>query len=159
MKAYLETTIFNFYHADKGMQYYGPTVQFCQDVKKFFRAIDVGKYKPYTSEYVIGEIEREPNEERQLAMLKLIADYNVIILPKSADIEHLAQMYIDAGVIPETFPDDALHIAATTIYELDLIVSLNFQHIIKDKAIRITAEINSAERYKNICIFEPRELI
>ena len=157
-KAYLETTIFNFYFADKGEQYYGPTIQYCQDVKNFFSAIEAGKYEPYTSEYVISEIKREPNEKRRLELLKLVDEYNICILPKSGEIERLAQKYITAGAIPDTFPDDALHIATTTINELDLIVSLNFQHIVKNKAIRITAEINGMEGYKNIGIFEPREL-
>ncbi|MDR2842408.1 MAG: hypothetical protein LBV52_04330, partial [Spirochaetaceae bacterium] len=60
---------------------------------------------------------------------------------------------------PENFPDDALHIATTAIYDLDFIVSLNFQHIVKDKAIKMTSQINKENGYKHIGIFEPMEVI
>jgi predicted nucleic acid-binding protein len=158
-KAYIETTLFNFYFAEKGKQYFGKTVQYCRETKKFFEAVRAGKFEPYTSDYVLAEIERESDEEHRLEMLKLIADCNVIILPGNEEIERLARLYIEAGAIPETFPDDALHIAATAIYGLNFIVSLNFQHIVKDKTIQITARINEAEGYTANGIYEPGEVI
>jgi hypothetical protein len=158
-KVYIETTLFNFYFAEKGKQYYGKTVKYCQDTKRFFEAIKAGKFEPYTSEYVIDEIEEENNEEHRLEMLKLIADYGITILPRDEKVEWLAGQYIDITAIPETFPDDALHIASTVIYGLDFIVSLNFQHIVKDRAIQITAQVNESEGYKNVGIYEPGEVI
>jgi hypothetical protein len=158
-KAYIETTLFNFYFAEKGKQYFGKTVKYCRETREFFDAVRGGKFEPYTSDYVLAEIDREKNEGHRLEMLKLIADCNVIILPGNEEIERLAWLYIEAGAIPETFPDDALHIATTAIYELDFIVSLNFQHIVKDKAIQITAWINEAEGYKAVGIYEPGEVI
>jgi hypothetical protein len=61
-KIYLETTIFNFYFAERGRQYFGKTVEYCKETKQVFEAIKAGKFKPYTSEYVIAEIERESKE-------------------------------------------------------------------------------------------------
>jgi len=158
-KVYIETTLFNFYFADKGNQYFGKTVKYCHETKRFFNEILAGRFEPYTSEYVIAEIEREGNEEHRMEMLKLIADCNVTILSGDEEIERLAGLYIMADAIPETFPDDALHIASTTFHSLDFIVSLNFQHIVKDKAIQITAQVNKAEGYKNVGIHEPAEVI
>jgi hypothetical protein len=158
-KAYIETTLFNFYFAEKGKQYFGKTVQYCRETRRFFEAVRAGKFEPYTSEYVIAEIERDDNEEHRLEMLKLIAGCGVIILPGNGEIERLARLYIEAGAIPETFPDDALHIAATAIHGLDFIVSLNFQHIVKDKAAQITARINEAGGYKHVGIYEPAEVL
>jgi hypothetical protein len=50
-----------------------------------------------------------------------------------------------------------MHIACTAINSLDFIVSLNFQHIVKDKARQITAQINKTEGYRAVDIFEPKE--
>jgi hypothetical protein len=92
-------------------------------------------------------------------MSKLINDWNVIIIPEREDIKHLANQYIEAGAIPKTMLNDALHIAASAIHGLDFVVSLNFQHIVKDKAKRITALINKNEGFGEVGIFEPKELI
>jgi hypothetical protein len=158
-KVYIETTLFNFYFAEKGKQYLGKTVKYCHETKQFFDAVRAGKFEPYTSEYVIDEIEQESNEEHRLEMLKLVADCNVTILPDNENIRRLSRLYTEAGAISKTFPVDALHIAATTVYDLDFIVSLNFEHIVKDKTIQITAQINEAEGYKNVGIYEPGEVI
>jgi hypothetical protein len=55
--------------------------------------------------------------------------------------------------------DDALHIAASAIHGLDFIVSLNFEHIVKNKAKQITTRINKIVGYKEVGIFEPKEVI
>jgi hypothetical protein len=38
-------------------------------------------------------------------------------------------------------------------------VSLNFQHIVKDKTAQITARINEAGGYKHVGIYEPAEVL
>ena len=158
-KVYIETTLFNFYFAEKGKQYFGKTVKYCQETKRFFEAVRAGKFEPYTSEYVIEEIRRESNEEHRLEMLKLIGDCNVTILPDDEKTEWLAGQYIEEKANSEKFPDDALHIASTVIHGLDLIVSLNFRHIVKERVIQEIARVNKAEGYKEIGIYEPEEVM
>ena len=58
-RVYLETTMFNFPFAEKGKQYYGKTIRYCQEAKKVFEILRTGKFEPYTSGYVTEEIERE----------------------------------------------------------------------------------------------------
>jgi hypothetical protein len=150
-RIYLETTMFNFPFAEKGKQYYGKTIRYCQEAKKVFEILRTGKFEPYTSGYV--------TVEHRYEMLQLVTDSGATVLPKTNEIERLACLYINAGAIPETFPDDARHIACTAIHGLDFIVSLNFQHIVKDRVIAITARIHQAEGYAHIQIFEPEEFI
>jgi len=45
------------------------------------------------------------------------------------------------------------------IYGLDFIESLNFEHIVKDKAIRITATVNETEGYEGVAIYELGEVM
>ncbi|MEW6686208.1 MAG: hypothetical protein AB1393_08385 [Candidatus Edwardsbacteria bacterium] len=55
--------------------------------------------------------------------------------------------------------NDALHIAFATVYEMDFLVSYNFEHIVKIKTIdRITA-INLLLGYKTPRIVIPEEVI
>jgi len=158
-KVYLETTLFNFYFAETRGQYYGKTIEYCRDARLFFEAIEAGEFEPYTSEYVVGELRRTRNERRRDEMLKLVKDCGVRVLPEDEKAEWLADMYIEATAIPATHRTDALHIASATVNGLDFIVSQNFEHIIKDKAIRLTAMVNEAEGYDGIGIYEPGEVI
>jgi hypothetical protein len=92
-------------------------------------------------------------------MKALITDYRVQVLPASDEIKRLAGVYITEGVIPERYSADALHIAAATAHNLDFIVSLNFQHIVKHKTIIETEIINAREGYRRVFIHTPAEVI
>jgi hypothetical protein len=57
------------------------------------------------------------------------------------------------------FADDSPQLRAETLQVFDFIVSLNFQHIVREKTIRITAAINAREGYKPIGIYKPSEVL
>jgi hypothetical protein len=54
-------------------------------------------------------------------------------LESSEQIEKLAEVYVNAGIIPKKFINEALHIAIATKYKMDAIVSWNLTHITKFK--------------------------
>jgi len=62
-------------------------------------------------------------------------------------------------VIPYKYQTDGIHIAITTVYEIDMILSYNFKHIVKRKTIKMTDEINSSLGYKKIEIYTPEEVV
>jgi predicted nucleic acid-binding protein len=151
-KIYLETTMFNFPFADDAPQYRADTV-------RLFEEIRAGKFKPYTSVYVTEELDGTEDHAHREAMKALIDAYQVTVLPASDEAEWLAGVYITDGAVKATYPTDALHIATAAVNELDFIVSLNFQHIVKRKTIEATARINSREGYKPVGIYQPSEVI
>ena len=149
---YLETTIFNFPFADDAPQYR-------DDAKRLFAEINAGKFKPFTSEYVLRELEVTKDSEKLATMKALIVDYGVAIIPANSEIEQLAAVYVSADIIPEKYATDALHIAAATVAGLDFIVSLNFRHIVKHKTIIETEIINAREGFRRVFIHTPAEVI
>jgi predicted nucleic acid-binding protein len=149
---YLETTIFNFPFADDAPQYRADTL-------RLFAEIKAGKFRSFTSEYVLDELEDTQNEEKLKEMKSLISDNAVEVLPGNDEIIRLAGQYIAAGVIPEKYSTDAIHIAAATVAGLDYIVSLNFRHIVKHKTIISTEIINASEGYKRVFIHTPAEVL
>jgi hypothetical protein len=151
-KIYLETTMFNFPFAEDAPQYRADTL-------RLFDIIRAGKYEPFTSPYATEELEATATESRRLEMLKLIPNYGVKILQKTPEAERLAGLYLAGEAVPVGFYTDALHIAITTVYGLDFIVSLNFQHIVREKTIRITGEINAQEGYRAVGIYKPSEVL
>ena len=76
----------------------------------------------------------------------------------SAEVENLTQIYIDEGIIPENYENDALLIALTSVYSLDILVSWNFKHLVKRKTRIGVNLINLKNSYKTIEILAPPEL-
>jgi hypothetical protein len=61
--------------------------------------------------------------------------------------------------LPSGSLTDASHIAVASVHELDMIISLNFKHIVREKTIRLTGAINMLSNYKPIEIHTPMEVI
>ena len=150
-KIYLETSVFNFCFADDA-----PDKK--QDTLKLFAEIEAGLYVPYTSAYVMQELIRA-DEPKQSQMVALIEKYDMRFLEQSDAIRTLAGLYVAEGIIPAKHLTDALHIAAATVNDLDVVVSYNFKHIVKRKTVTMTEVVNLREGYKRIGIFSPTEVI
>ena len=150
-KIYLETTIFNFKFSEDS-----PDKK--ADVMKLFDEISEGKYLAYTSNYVLQELLRA-EEPKRSDMIGLIDKYKMRLLEADEIAERLADEYVEAGIIPQKYKTDGIHIAMATINDLDIIVSYNFQHIVKLKTIIGTESINLREGYKRIGIYSPTEVI
>ena len=151
LKIYLETTVFNFKFADDS-----PDKK--QDTIRLFDEISQGKYIPYTSDYVLQELLRA-EEYKRTQMVNLIEQYKIILLKPDKNAENLADKYVSENIIPIKYRTDGIHIAMATINDLDIIVSFNFQHIVKLRTIIGTESINLREGYKRIGIFCPTEVI
>ena len=149
---YLETTIFNFPFADDAPQYKADTL-------RLFAEIKAGRFLPFTSEYVLDELEDTKNAEKLKKMKTLITDNAIEVLPGNDKIMRLADLYIASNIIPEKYSTDAIHIAAATVAGLDFIISLNFRHIVKHKTIFETEFINTREGFKRVFIHTPAEVI
>ena len=75
------------------------------------------------------------------------------------EAENLARRYINENVIPQRFITDGIHIAVATVNDLDIILSLNFKHIVKKKTIELTELVNIHEGYRKIQIYTPMEVV
>jgi predicted nucleic acid-binding protein len=150
-RIYLETSVFNFVFADND-----PDKQ--RDTLKLFDEIGEGKYVPFTSDYVLGELSRA-SEPKQSKMMGLIARYDVRLIIAGEEVRRLADIYVSEGIIPAKYLSDASHIATTAVNELDFIVSYNFRHIVKRKTAIMTEAVNLREGYRRIGIFSPTEVI
>jgi len=150
-KIYLETTMFNYY--------FEPDRDAYKSTIALFKAIKDGKYQAYTSFYVLKEL-NDAEEDRRNKMLGLIKEYNVEVFDENKEAVNLARVYIENGIIPKGSLYDALHIAVATINEIDLILSLNFQHINRVKTKTGTLAINKLYGYnKEIMICSPQEVM
>ena len=67
--------------------------------------------------------------------------------------------YIELGVVPERSLADALHVAMATVSECELIVSWNFKDIVHFEKIPKYNAVNVLNRYGQIDIHSPLEVI
>ena len=148
---YLETTLFNFYvDEDRGFAH--------DSTISFFNEVATGKYEAYTSAVVIEELAKAPPEKYE-KMSNLIQQYSISILALNDEADRLADVYVTEGIIPSKYRIDGLHIALATVNELDIIISMNFEHIVKRKTKLLTGTINTLNGYRAIEIFNPMEVI
>ncbi len=80
-------------------------------------------------------------------------------MPEDDETTRLARLYVSEGIIPEKYITDAVHIASTTVNDLDFIVSYNFKHIVKLKTMTMTEIVNLREHYRKIGIYSPTEVV
>jgi len=148
-KIYLETTLFNYYFDEDRENH--------PDAVRLFKDIATGKYEAYTSLYVVDELEKAPEEKRD-RMIALIEQYGITALALNDEAERLADTYVEQGVIPQKYRTDGVHIAVAAVNDLDLIISMNFQHIVKRKTKIGTGSINALNGYRAVEICTPMEV-
>jgi len=150
MKLYLETTLFNYYF---DVEREGDV-----DTIHLFEKIRAGDYEAYSSNFTMGELLKAPGP-KQSKMFALVDEYNISILPVTAEVTRLTSHYISEGIIPAKFRLDAAHIAMASINNLDYVLSYNFQHINRAKTKLMTERINRELGYGTILICTAKEVL
>jgi len=149
LKVYIETTLFNFYF-DKDREAHIDTV-------RFFKDIAAKKYEAYTSDYVINELKKTQSDKRE-KMIALIEQYDITVLALDDEAEQLADIYVEQGIIPRRYRTDGVHIAVAAVNDLNMIISMNYEHIVKRKTKIETGNINIANGYRTVEICTPMEV-
>jgi len=149
LKVYLETTLFNYYF-DEDRLAHPATI-------RLFESIAAGTYEAYTSDYVVDELESTRSDKRE-KMLALIEQYGISVLGLDSEAERLADTYVEQGIIPLKYRTDGVHIAVAAVSDLDMIVSMNFEHIVKRKTKMGTSRINALQGYRAVEIYNPMEV-
>jgi len=151
LKIYVETSVWNFLHADDSPEKRKIT-------EHFFKEIGAGKYEIFISRFVVDEVSRADAEKRY-RLESSIGEFKPSLLTPDEAFEALAEKYLGAAFIPERYKTDLFHIVMASVNELDAIVSWNMEHIVKLKTRRYANSINRLEGYREIEIVTPEEVI
>ena len=150
-KVYMETTMFNFYFDEEEGEQHEYTV-------RLFEMIKEGAFEAFTSTYVIDELNAARKEKRD-KMMELIDRHGINMLDGNDEIRRIGDLYVEKGIIPKKYLTDALHIAIASVYGVDIVASMNFEHIVKPKTVRMTGIINIENGYNAIKIYSPEEAV
>ncbi len=120
----------------------------------FWHKLDL--YELYVSTLVIDELNQVVPQDLKENLLKLIE--HCIILKLDSKVKNLAKAYVNAGILPQKYFNDALHIAIAVVNGMQFLVSWNFKHFVNVKTRQMVNLVNLKEGYGVIEIIAPPEL-
>jgi predicted nucleic acid-binding protein len=130
--------------------------EFKEQSARLVEGIKGGKVNGVVSEITIRELEDAPD------FVKLEFETygkKLKVVQVTEEMKELAENYIKEKIITEKFFGDALHIACATVYQVDLLVSWNFKHIVNFNKISRFNAVNLKNGYKSLQIFSPMEVL
>ncbi len=148
MKIYLDTSVISALFDERNPERKLLT-------EEFFSKI--GIYTTYISELTIAEIDKTPDPLLRSKMKETIRNFTILEITES--VEELAKEYVKYGAIPESYFEDAYHIAVAVLNEMDYLLSWNFRHIVRRKTKDIVRMVNSLRNLKQVEITTPGELL
>jgi hypothetical protein len=125
----LDTSIINFLRADDAPVYKNATEILFNDI------IVPNKIDTYISRVLLEEIDATTKDKIKKELQGLVNKYKECFKILEADnekideITFLAGEYIKEKIIPEKKMSDAFHVAYSTIFEMDILLSWNFKHL------------------------------
>lgn len=150
MRIYIDTSVIN------GL--YGQDANIETSTKSFFEFVQKSGSILYSADLIVKEIDRTPQESKRNKLKEALAKYDVEFLPFSDETEKIANIYIREKVIPAKYLPDAVHIATASIHNIPVLVSWNFEHIVKLKTKVEINRINRERGYPQIDISSPQEV-
>ena len=150
MRIYLDTSVISAFFDHRN-----PERQIL--TKEFFSFGEL--HELFISDLTILEIEKTPDSELREKMMKFVKDRAFGILEIDQDVHNLAMEYIKYGAVPNSYLEDAYHIAVATLSDVDYLVSWNFRHIVRMKTRAVVRMVNSLKDFRCIEIISPAELL
>jgi predicted nucleic acid-binding protein len=112
---------------------------------------------PLLSEILLRELTEAPANVRQL--LARLMQGDVERLAVNDDAVGLHEAYLNTGIVPPRYADDALHVALATVARADVLVSWNFKHLVNPVRVRAFNGVNIAQGYGPIIIMTPSDIV
>jgi hypothetical protein len=121
VKLYIETTVPNFLLTEQA-----PEKRRVTEV--FFEWLQLSEHRVYCSEIVFEELTQAPEAKRS-KLLRALSDLQPAILPVTAQAAGLCRFYLDRGVLPSRYYNDAIQVALCACHEMDFLVTWNMRHM------------------------------
>lgn len=148
LKLYLETSVISNYFDKRDLYIHEETRKFWKKLKDF---------EVFVSPVVVQEVRKTPDSVLRRKLEKLAKSFSILKVD-NRQVARLVREYIRAGIVPEKYRTDAIHLATATVGGADILVSWNFEHLVKRKT-RVEANyVNERLGYKTIEILAPVEL-
>lgn len=146
-KIYLDTSVLSAYFDDRDLARQKVTRDFWSKLNE---------YERYASELVLDELSKMTDMDKKGAVLKLTSDFQISKL--SDEVNTLATAYVKRDLFPNRYFADALHLAFASSNGINILISWNFEHLVKRKTRILANTINLELKYPQVEIIAPPEL-
>ena len=148
---YLDSSIFGHSANERAVKFYA-------NANKLLEQVDLGLFMGYISDTVLDEVNAAPGWIKVKVQGK-IDECELLLLNVTKEIKKPADEYITEGIVPSAKRPDALHIATAVVNGLDMLVSYNYEHLVKPEVEEGVNKINKKRGYSTIRIVSPEEII
>jgi predicted nucleic acid-binding protein len=124
---------------------------------RLFDDFKSGKRIAVISDITLDELSDAPENVQE--NFRRIPEGNLEIIISDSESRKLADLYVIEGVVTKKFYEDALHIAISTINQVNVLASWNFKHIVNLERIRLYNAVNLKNGYSLLEIRNPREIL
>ena len=104
----------------------------------------------------MNELGRIVDNDTRKNARALVESFEMLTMNDS--IIELAQSYIENGIFPQKYFDDALHVAVASYHGINYLVSWNFTHLVKVRTRKNVNAVNVLRGVHNLEILSPQEL-
>lgn len=147
-RLYLETSVITAYFDKEWPDRQNLTKKFWQNLNKF---------KVYISEMVVLELKNILDSKLREKYLRKSKSFSVLKVD-TKEVKELIETYFKRGVLTKKHLRDATHIAVASVNNLDILVSWNFAHIVREKTRRLVNLVNWESGHKELTIVAPPEI-
>lgn len=133
-----------------------PTVAGHQNTTKLWWSKAEDRFDLFVSQLVIRECSDGASDAAQE---RLDSIDGLPVLPITTDAESLADALIRGKAVPESQPNDALHLALAATHGIQYLVSWNFKHIVNASLRSAIESICRAAEYDPPILCTPEELM
>jgi len=147
LRIYIDTSVVGGYFDD----------EFEEATKMLFVRLEKREVIFVVSDLLDIELIKAPNHVKEL-LLNYPADFFERVELTDEAVK-LADSYVKEKVVGRTSIEDCRHIAMATLYEVDVLASWNFKHIVNLDRIKGYNSINLRQGYPMIEIRSPKDLV
>jgi predicted nucleic acid-binding protein len=117
---YLDTTIPSYYFDSRKI------IKFQKDITKKWFKEESSKYNIFLSEATVYELQQGKYPQKS-KIINFISQFE--ILQNDKQINQIAEVYIKNYLMPKEFQGDALHLAYSSFYKIDFLLTWNCNHL------------------------------
>ncbi len=132
-------------------------IEFKKWSEKLMREFISGIYLAVISDLTLKELEKAPLQVRN--KINKIPENNIIYISSNDKTKSLRNEYIKEKIVTSNYLIDAEHIALASVYNVDILVSWNFKHIVNFPRIKLYNSVNQKHGYDLLEIRTPREVL
>ncbi len=147
LRLYLDTSVFSALYDERTPERQHLTQQFWTKLQD---------YEPLCSQLVLEELARIRDASLREKLLQVAQ--GIPVLPVGEAERELARAYVAAGVVPVRYLADALHVALAVLGGADILVSWNFQHLVRRSTRLLVNYVNALRGLRPLEILAPPEV-